>query len=76
MASLSKPSCCNIAWFAMWRPVASSMMTCAQRRTLCRLSTSCTFSFELWLVKKFMDLDTSSPGSTERKVSIITDSLL
>jgi hypothetical protein len=61
-------SCCSIASFVMCRPVASLMMTCARRQTLCRLSsTSCTFSLEPLLTKKFMDLETSSPGAQKEK---------
>nr|TKW06078.1 hypothetical protein SEVIR_7G217966v2 [Setaria viridis] len=71
MASLSMFSCWTIAWFVIWRPVASSMMTCARRRALCMLSsTSSTSGLELLLMKKFMDLEASSPRTAERKISI------
>jgi len=39
-------------------------------------STSSTFGLELLLMKKFMDLEASSPRTAERKVSIRELSLL
>ena len=71
MASFNISSCWSIAWFVIWQPVASSMMTCARRRALCRLdSTSGTFGLELLLMTKFMDLEASSPRTAEIKISI------
>jgi hypothetical protein len=46
-------------------------------RAICRLSsTPSTFGLELLLMKKFMDLEASSPRTAERKVSIRELSLL
>ncbi|KAG2639529.1 hypothetical protein PVAP13_2KG007664 [Panicum virgatum] len=71
MASLSISSCWSIAWFVMSRPMASSMITCARRRDLCRLSsTSGAFGLQLFVMKKFMDLEASSPRTAERIISI------
>ncbi|PVH63348.1 hypothetical protein PAHAL_2G010100 [Panicum hallii] len=55
----------------MCRPTASSTMTCARRRALCRLSsTASTGGFKHLLIMKFMDRVISSPRSAERKLSI------
>uniref|UniRef100_A0A0A9BQ21 Uncharacterized protein n=1 Tax=Arundo donax TaxID=35708 RepID=A0A0A9BQ21_ARUDO len=46
-------------------------MTCARSRTLRRRSsTSSTGGLDLLLMKRFMDLVTSSPRAAERKISI------
>ena len=71
MASLNMSSWWIIDWFVMCRPMASSMMTCARRRALCRLSsTTSAGGFEHLLMMKFMDRVISSPRTAERKLSI------
>ena len=51
--------------------MASSIITCALRRDLCRLfSISSAFGLQLFAMKRFMDLDASSPRIAERIVSI------
>ncbi|KAF8731407.1 hypothetical protein HU200_016469 [Digitaria exilis] len=71
MVSLSMSSCWSIAWFVICRPMASSMMTRARSRTIRRRSsTSSADGLESLLMKKFMDLEVSSPRTAESKKSI------
>ncbi|KAF8731414.1 hypothetical protein HU200_016476 [Digitaria exilis] len=63
----------------MFRPMASSSMTCARSRTQRRRSSiSSTDGLEKLPMKKFTDLVVSSPRTAERRISIILflDSLL
>uniref|UniRef100_K3ZY10 Uncharacterized protein n=1 Tax=Setaria italica TaxID=4555 RepID=K3ZY10_SETIT len=71
MAFLSIFSWWSMAWFAMCCPMASSTMTCARRRALCRLSSiSSAGGLEHLLMMKFMDLEASSPRMEATKSSI------